>query len=456
MVFEQKIIETIEEFGMFDNLTNLIVGVSGGSDSISLLYFLFNYSKIRNINLYAAHVNHNLRKEESDRDQFFVKNFCDNLKIKLFIKSIEINEIRKHQHTGIEECGRNARYDFFKKISNNLCNSKIATAHTLSDSIETIIFNFARGTGLKGMCGIPAVRENIIRPMIKVTKDDIKNYIKSNNISYISDSSNFSVDYARNKIRLTVIPVLKEINSSFDKNSSRFINQVQKDDFFLCNIAKKEMRYLNNNFNIFSIRNIPEAIRSRVLKLILEKISDMKNINYTHVDLVLKFINKFNQFSNNNVLTLPGGIQIGILNNNLVNLNKKMSKETIFVNRGTKHLTMLDKRNKIKLERRKEENVFLNNDNNILAKFELKGSITEYVFRTRLPGDIFSPPKRGHTKTLKKYFTELKIPVASRNSICVLARKQEIVWIENIGVSNNYLSDENSKEIVSIKLKNEC
>ena len=214
-----KVIKTIEKYNLINNGDNIIVALSGGADSVSLLYVLISLKEQYNLTVSAAHLNHQLRGEESVRDYNFVKNLCNSLDIKLFYKEVDINALSKETKESTELCGRNARYDFFQQLSNEH-NAKIATAHTASDNLETVIYNIARGTSINGLKGIVPKRNYIIRPLINVNREDVENFCTENSISYVNDSTNFLDDYTRNKIRHNVIPVLKNINSNAETSAT--------------------------------------------------------------------------------------------------------------------------------------------------------------------------------------------------------------------------------------------
>ena len=176
---EAKVFKTIQKYHMLSSEDVVLVALSGGADSMALLYFLY---KNCNYKLYAAHINHNLRGEESDGDEEFVKTCCKNLKIELFILNADVKKEAQCKGFSIEQAARSIRYDFLEKTAEGL-HAKIATAHTLSDNMETVLFNLVRGTGIKGLCGIPPVRNNIIRPLLECTRAEIEEYCAKNNFS---------------------------------------------------------------------------------------------------------------------------------------------------------------------------------------------------------------------------------------------------------------------------------
>ena len=199
----KKVLAAIEDYGMLGKGSTVTVALSGGADSVALLYCLLELKEQFSLNIRAAHLNHNLRGDESLRDANFVADLCKKLNVDLSLKSADVSSVAKETGESIELAARRVRYDFLNEVSGGI----IATAHTASDSFETMLFNLSRGTAIKGLSGIPPKRDNLIRPLIYCTRADVEEYCKQNNISFVTDSSNLSDDYTRNKIRHNVVPV---------------------------------------------------------------------------------------------------------------------------------------------------------------------------------------------------------------------------------------------------------
>ncbi|BED93022.1 MAG: tRNA lysidine(34) synthetase TilS [Candidatus Paraimprobicoccus trichonymphae] len=420
---------------------NLIIGTSGGADSMSLLNFLYDYNlKINKFNLIAVHVNHCLRNEESDRDAKFVEDFCMNKNIKLYIKKIDIKKIAKEKKIGLEECGRNVRYSIFNDFSLKYENSKIATAHTLSDSMETFFLNLIRGGNLKSLIGIPPVRKDIIRPLIFISREEIEFYCKFNNIKYVTDSSNFDRNYNRNKVRLDIVPVLKKINPSFNSIFKRFINNIFQEEEYLDNISQKiylNTKLENQKFNIKNLKNLDVCIKKRVIFKILKDFSE--NIESKHVNLALKSIE-----NNINYINLSCDIKIKLENEILELRKSKIDKKLVWKYKFNK-INDLREINKIFLVKKILEN-FKKYDLKNLVDINKIENLKDVLFRNRRPEDIFCPINRNITKKVKKFFNELKIDKNLRNTLVFLAEKNNVIWIENIGVSEKYKIDENTKK----------
>lgn len=266
-----KVIETISRYNMLSEGDNVIVGISGGADSVALLHCLNNSKDELGITVYACHINHNLRGEESLRDENFVRDFCEQLNVPLTVFSIDVkNGLEKHE--SLEERARKLRYSCFEKLCEEK-NAKLATAHTASDNTETVFLNILRGTGTKGLSGIPPVRENIIRPLLRCTREEIESYCVSNDLRYITDSSNLSDDYTRNRIRHHLVPLLKDFNPSLFTAVSRMTSAVYDDNIYLEKEAgkAKEDAKTENGFLCDKLCELDKAILCRVISSILSE-----------------------------------------------------------------------------------------------------------------------------------------------------------------------------------------
>lgn len=262
-----KIKETIERYDMLKKDDVVIVAVSGGADSIALLHALYSLKQELGISVHACHINHNLRGEESKRDEQFVRDFCSSRKIPSTFYSIDV---KPEKHESVEERARKMRYECFESLCNEL-DAKLATAHTASDNAETVFINMLRGTGTKGLCGIPPVRGNIIRPLLRCTREEIEKYCTENGLEYVTDSSNLSDDYTRNKLRHRLIPMLKEFNPSVMEGISRMTSAVYDDNAYLEKVSAeaKEKCRTENGYSAIALCSLERPILCRVVSSVL-------------------------------------------------------------------------------------------------------------------------------------------------------------------------------------------
>ncbi|MDR2531349.1 MAG: tRNA lysidine(34) synthetase TilS [Oscillospiraceae bacterium] len=272
----------------------IIVALSGGADSVCLLLALHELRDELNIELQACHVNHKLRGNSSDSDERFVRELCGRLGIELHVRAINVKALQK-KHRSLEECAREARYSYFSEIGTKAI---IATAHTAGDNCETVLFNLVRGTGLRGLCGIPPVRDNIIRPLIETARAEVLAFLEAENAEYVTDESNYSEEFTRNYLRLSVIPQLEKINPSLTDGLTRMCSVLRHDEEYLrmtALLALEEAHVKGGVYKLSILINQLPAIQSRIISLLLSQNNiSPSNLRITSVISLLKTGGKIN------------------------------------------------------------------------------------------------------------------------------------------------------------------
>lgn len=266
MDFLEKVRSAAADHKMTEKGDAVVAALSGGADSVSLLYALKELSGELGITVSACHINHHLRGEESDSDMRFCEELCGRLGIPLTVREAEVGSMQL-KHESLEECARRVRYDFFAEVS---AGKKLATAHTANDSAETVLLNLMRGTGLKGLCGIPPVRGNIIRPLIYCTRDEVEEYCRSRGLSWVTDKTNLCDDYTRNKVRHIILPEMLKINGSLFSTAARMQKNLREDSEFLEGMAAQalEESRVPGGYSAAELAALPKPIQSRAIKLI--------------------------------------------------------------------------------------------------------------------------------------------------------------------------------------------
>jgi tRNA(Ile)-lysidine synthase len=429
----------LEKSGLITENMQVIICVSGGPDSMALLHFFWSIQKEKKIKLWAAHVNHMLRKEQADRDEKFVRSWCEEKKIEIKVKREDVKQRAKEMKCGLEECGRKVRYEFFEELAEKL-NAKIATAHTLSDNIETFLLNFLRGTGLNGLCGIPKTRGNIIRPFLFLSREDIEEYCRVYEIPFVIDDSNYSEDYTRNKIRNNVMPNLKKINPSLEKVFKRTVEQLKEDNIYLQKLADEafEMAKKGKGFSTEVLLTLQKPILSRVLMLIAKSMFgvNLEAIHINKLSLILK---------TGGCVTLPGENKLEVSGEILrifLPLKRNDSIKIPFV--SSKILT--EDGREVIIKKNNNISFLKENKNTYYGLLDASKIGRNAFFRNREPGDLFFPVGRNGTKTLKKFFNERKIPIEMRKKLLILADEKNVLWIENLGISELVKVDSNTRE----------
>lgn len=294
---EEKVLKTIQKYKLIESGDKIIIAVSGGPDSMCLLDVLRKLKEKLKIEIVVAHVNHNIR-EEADSETLYIKEYCENHNIKIYIKKENVIELAKKDKIGLEEEGRKVRYNFFNEVLEKTKANKIAIAHNMNDKAETVLMNIIRGSGALGLKGIEAKRENkYIRPLIETERYEIEEYCKKNRLNPKHDRSNDDNTYTRNRIRNVLIPFLKE---NFNPNIIKGINKLSV-------IMTEEQNYLekivNNIYNdvktqekdktiILDLKKFNKEdifIRKKLLLFAINKLfNSTKNIEKIHIDDIIK------------------------------------------------------------------------------------------------------------------------------------------------------------------------
>lgn len=299
IMLEEKVLKTIQRYNMLEDGDKVVIGVSGGPDSMTLLNILNDLKEKLNINLYVAHINHMIR-EEADEETEYVKEFCAKINVEFFFKKVKVEEIAKEQKIGTEEAGRNIRYEFFEEVAKKVGANRIATAHNSNDNAETVLMNIIRGTSVSGLKGIEKVRDGrLIRPIIECSRDEIEEYCKEKRLNPKYDKSNSKNIYTRNKIRNMLIPFIKqEFNSNIIEGINRLSQIATEEEQFINTIVEKEYKRLLINANNCIDKSISEnhvnreiGKKSNLLKN-TKKADSILNNNQNTVILDLKEFNK--------------------------------------------------------------------------------------------------------------------------------------------------------------------
>lgn len=436
---------TITKHKLIDYGDTIVVGLSGGADSCCLLHTLLALSDEYNLKIIAAHINHNLRSEADD-DQKFAESLCKALGVHCYVKSADISEFSQKNKISEETAGRQIRYEFFDEVAKITGADKIATAHNRNDNCETIIMNFMRGSGLSGLCGIPYRRsENIIRPILDLSREQIEKYCKENKLNYVTDKTNFEAIYTRNKIRLELIPFIEQnFNSAFINRSVENAKIISDENDFLnsqaeyyCNkyTSEKANRY---ELALSDFSSLHIALKRRILIKILQKKSGSDfTLSSKYIDLILSLCENV---QTGKKINLPGNIVAAVSYGSLVIANKSntsplLHEQPIFLGENIINDTIITV-SECSFAKNPSKNIVYININ------QLNG----LKIRTRKNGDFFYPFGMTGKKKLKDYFIDLKIPADNRDNIPILANAQDdILWIAGKRADRRFCADVGSK-----------
>lgn len=443
---ESKVLSFIKKFNLIAASDKILVALSGGSDSVFLLQLLNNYKKYFKIDLAAMHINHQLRGKEAKRDEEFCKNFCHQLKVDFYSTSADVKSFAKKNKISIEEAGRKIRYASFKKFSAGNEISKIATAHNLNDNTETIFLNLIKGSGIKGLSGIPIKRENIIRPILCVSKDEIMSYLKLKKIKFIEDSSNKELVYQRNYLRKKIIPLIKKnLNPNLDNT---FFNNALIHNDFLSSFEKLKQKLANDLIKIKE--NEVHLDFAKMIKLKFDNYffgEVLKNVieDFFNVNLSFRNISKILDVKN-----YIAGKTINISKNlfalkerDFILIAKKEKKITVdeTLEAGV-NLKLRDKN--FSINRVKKQDILFSS-NKFIEYVSGENLSSKFILRNWKDGDRFFPLGMSNSKLVSDFLTDNKISNKLRNEQLVLLNNDSIIWLVGHRIDNRFKIKNNSK-----------
>ena len=443
---------TITEHNMLKKGDTVIAAVSGGADSMALIRFLLEIKDEFSLNLAVCHINHLLRGSEADRDEDFVRNFCEKNSIPFHLLRCNVLKLATEQKIGFEECGRLVRYNFFKQTSEKLGGAKIATAHTLSDRCETLLFNISRGCGVSGLCSIAPVRDNIIRPLIDCTRAEIEEYLLRLSQSYVTDSTNSDTDYTRNFIRNEIIPKFKKLNSSFEIAVLNLLNNCKADSDLISDLTKEAVSKCvkNKKIEIKAFLSYQKAIQSGIILHLFRE----NNIEFSkkRCDSVLELINmegsKISVCKNGYIVNRDGFIYFE-------KKPKEEKNDISFCLPFYLGKTALPNGRILKISiitRSEFENIKKNFKNLLKNCIDCDIIDAEFVTRTRKEGDFITLFPRNVTKTLKKLLNESKTPTEKRDIIPLIAKGSRVIWAEGLGIDESAAVSDLCENILFIEV----
>lgn len=445
----EDILHFIKKEVLFAPKQKIIVAVSGGKDSMALLHFLQH----NNFNIIAAHCNFNLRNTESDADALFVKKYCKENEIPYLEMVFNTADIAKNKALSVQETARQLRYDWFEKIRKEQSAVAVATAHHLDDNIETVLFKLTKGTGLKGIRGMKAKSNNIVRPFLQTPLSDILAYIKNNNVQYREDSSNKSNKYDRNKLRQEVTPVLKEINKGYYKTFMNHFNRWNDIENFYTEVVDFWERKLVKTKGEDKQISINALLKVKGFETLLHEILSKYGFNTADIaDIISVFSNtehKIFNSENHRVLVDKKFIYITALssiNESTIHyVNAKQEKLTFekgILRIVVKPIGKLSKINK------GTNYAYIDADKLEFPLTLRKWKDGDYFYPFGMPKNNGKPAK----KKISKFLKDEKIDARLKEQTWVLCSGSKIVWVVNHRIDERFALSNTTKNVIQIKL----
>ena len=411
-----KLLSCIRKYDMISKGDHIICALSGGADSVALTFALYLLKEKLGIRLSAAHFNHHLRGEESNRDAQFVRDFCDRYEIPLFVGEGQVVPGKK----GLEAAARDARYAFLRSLD-----GKIATAHTADDNAETVLLHLIRGTGLKGLGGITPVNGSVIRPMLDVTRQNVEEFCSEWCLRYITDSSNDTDAFLRNRVRHQVMPLLKGENPRLAENVSTMAQRLRLDEDFLSGSASRTT-------DVEALKAMHPAQRNRALEAFLKE-SGVKEPEAVHIAQAESLLYARSPSAR---AEFPGGVIVSREYGALVKRTEAPVPEAVFLDCPGETVW-----NGYTVTVKPAEEIVQTGDTFTVTT---EGRL---CLRSRQPGDTITLP--GGTKLLKKLLIDRKIPAAMRLQLPVFADETGVLGIYSIGVNEK----RRAKELPAIQIQ---
>ncbi len=416
----EKVVSLTNEYGMLPRGGRVLCALSGGADSMCLLHLLSGLAGAGGFSLAAAHYNHHLRGAESDRDEAFVRRWCAENGIPLTVGGGDVAGQAGRLGLGIEETARRMRYAFLHETAEAMDGAYIATAHHADDNAETLLLHLIRGTGLQGLTGITPRRGNLVRPLLTVTRAEVEDYVARHAIAHVEDSTNADTYYTRNRLRHTVMPLLREFNPRVIESMSDTARYLRADNDFLNAQASSichNARWAEDNLVIEAhfIADAPNAVAPRAARRLLEMLGDGSgDCSSAHLSAIVDLCRGDDPSA---VYFLPGG-----------KLVQRVYRELLLTTQQDPPAPLTP------VSLHEGENLVPGTDWTIIVRGASRPGLTA---RSRRVGDELALPRRG-TKTVKKLFIDEKIPRREREHIPVVADDDGVLALAGFGVNTNH------------------
>ena len=448
----EKVAGTIKKHRLLKRGDTVLVALSGGPDSVALLHLLYELKSKYRISLAAAHLNHGIRRE-SVGEREFCRGLCRRMKIRFHSKKVDVPALSKKTGLSLEEAGRQARYEYFDSLCRRFGYSKIATGHTADDSVETIIFNMIRGSGLRGIAGIPARRGRIIRPLIDIGKEEIVRWLKANRIEYVIDKTNLSTAFARNMIRNRIIPQLEKLNPQARRNILRMARiaaeEVEFTDSVAVSVFEKALMQAGKSkiaLDLGKLRGYDRKLRKRVIGEAYVRLNGSRTRPLSE-----SLERAAGLLDGRNGARAPLGRNIWIEKSHgriFVFKEAAGRKEILLTIPGTTEIARSDIRLEVEILKRSQVKRLKTDPNTALLDY---GRVKNAVVRFWRKGDRIRPFGMRGRRLLSDVFTDRKIPSLNRAETPLVVVDGNIAWVAGVMISDDFKIGPETKEILRIR-----
>jgi tRNA(Ile)-lysidine synthase len=477
MVNLSKLLQTVEKtiatYGMLKARDSVVIGVSGGPDSVALLHVLFLIAPCFSLKLGVAHLNHCLRRNDSDKDAQFVEVLAKKYDLPCYTYKKDVRKYQIENKLSLEEAARRVRYTFLNNVANTMHYNKIAVGHHSDDNAELILMNLFRGSGTQGLSGIPPVRDHkIIRPLIKSNRSEIIDFLCQNNLDYVSDASNRDTKYFRNRVRHDLIPLLKTAyNPKISETLNRLSSIIRSEEEWINDVVhpvyEKTLLDVQENYIILSVSMLNRyhpALQRRIIRITIENVKgDLKRIQFVNINSVIGLLEKGSAYGK---VDLPDRIRIQRDRDALyVFKEKRMLRD---VSEKYSHSDTFSFEYQIE----KLESAFIREIGANIKFTEMRmekvfdyryaGQHTSFfdkdtlsfpmVIRNFRSGDAFKPLGVGGTQKLKKFFIDKKVPRSERIKCPILLSRGKIIWVVGHRIDESAKVTPSTRNVLKVEL----
>ncbi len=452
----ERVLKTIENHELLKKGDSVLVALSGGPDSVALLHLLLNIQEKYNLKLAAIHLDHSIRAG-SPKDRQFCHGLCKDLKVKLYSRRMDVEKLAKTGKMTIEEAGRKARYDYFQSISSKYGFRKIATGHTMDDNAETVLFNIIRGSGLKGLSGIPVKRGNIIRPLIDIGKPELIKWLAGKKVKFITDSTNRSLRYSRNKVRRKIIPEIERVNPEFVKSLARLSKNISEDIELIDSITvlayDDALLSQGNSKIVLDLQKLEKYDTSLGKKAVAEAFYRLTGAKMSPSFELLSRANETIKGRSGAKSPLGKGVWIEKSQGKIsVFKQPKMAYEsgaTPLLIPGTTEMPGMNWIMKTKLLKKSEIKTLITKP--FTALLDNK-KVIEPMIRLWQEGDRIKPFGMKGTKLISDLFVDKKVPTFARKEVPLVLSKDKVAWVGGVAISDDFKVGPLTKEVLRIEL----
>ncbi len=459
-MLKDKTLETIREYKMLSPGDSIVAGVSGGADSTSLLHLLFELKQELGLSfIYVAHLNHMLRKDDADMDQKYVEQLAKKLGLVCLSESQDVAAYAARNKLSLEDAGRRLRYEFYRNVAQKVNANKIALGHTADDSVETFLMRLLRGAGLKGLTGIPPVRGNIVRPLIKTWRKEIDQYIATLKLVPRIDHTNYESKYLRNRVRLKLIPQLKIYNLNIKEILLQTVLLLTEDYLYIETKTKEALADITSGekdnsltLDAVKLRELEPPIEGHLIRTAIERVKgNLAELSFSHVHNIIKNIDQTERWE----LHLPDSIYaVGSRNSLTITKERpqELKKISFYYSLPVPgEVTVKESGIKLSAEIVDNPNAEFDGSSDT-AYLDYEEAGRELIVRSRKDGDRFYPLGMKGVKKIQDFFVDQKIPQEERDLVPIVESGGRIIWVAGQRIDERAKVDPKTKKAVKLTL----